>query len=163
MFVRFVCLSVCRHVFAGGLQQYIAESDKRTIAPEELSVRSPPLINTSTPLIAHSNGLTNLQFPSAVDIQRNRDLIKPWLDNCEPFIVVGPEGCGKTLLLTSMFKLVKGATVSTIHCSAQTNATHVMQKLIESCSSFSTAKGRVLRPREGERLILFLKDLNLAS
>ena len=79
----------------------------------------------------------------------------------EPFILVGPEGCGKTLLLRSMFQDLKSASVSTIHCSAQTQAKHVVEKLMTMCSQFTTNKGRVLRPKEGDRLILFLKDLNL--
>jgi dynein heavy chain 2 len=33
--------------------------------------------------------------------------------------------------------------------------------LEESCAVFTTSKGRVYRPREGDRLVLFLKDLNL--
>jgi dynein heavy chain 2 len=113
-----------------------------TIATEDLSMSSPPIIET-------------------VDVQRNRAMIKPWLDNASPFVVVGPEGCGKTLLLTHMFKELKSTSVVTLHCSAQTQSMHVIRKLDEGCGSHTTKTGRVLRPREGERLILFLKDLNL--
>jgi dynein heavy chain 2 len=63
--------------------------------------------------------------------------------------------------LREAFKLQRGATVATINCNAQTNASHVVQKLDSSCGVFTTAAGRVYRPKEGERLILFLKDLNL--
>ncbi len=48
-----------------------------------------------------------------------------------------------------------------MHCSAQTTAAHVQAKLLETCAVFTTNAGRVLRPKEGERLILYLKDLNL--
>jgi dynein heavy chain 2 len=82
--------------------------DNKPVNPEEMSVRSPPVVQT-------------------VDVQRNRDLVMPWLEHMEPTIVVGPEGCGKTLLLTQCFKRLKSASVSTIHCSAQTAAAHVMQ------------------------------------
>ena len=81
--------------------------------------------------------------------------------------------------------------VAVIHCSAQTTATHVLQKLaqvmdreqqhthnirwdtmcmyiplpvcvcLQVCMVISTNTGRVYRPRDCERLILFLKDLNL--
>mmetsp|Transcript_41826 Transcript_41826/g.82044 ORF Transcript_41826/g.82044 Transcript_41826/m.82044 type:complete len:4055 (+) Transcript_41826:307-12471(+) len=120
--------------------QFAHENTK--IPSDGLSVSSPPIINT-------------------VDMQRNRAIIQPWLKNMEPFILVGPEGCGKTLLLRSMFQDLKSASVSTIHCSAQTQAKHVVEKLMTMCSQFTTNKGRVLRPKEGDRLILFLKDLNL--
>jgi len=124
----------------GRLENYAYREEP--IPFESLSFRSPPLVNT-------------------VDMQRNRDLVMSWLQNMEPFLLVGPEGCGRTLLLEHCFKTIKHATVTTIHCSAQTNASHVLSKLAECCATFSTAKGRVLRPKEGERLILFLKDLNL--
>lgn len=121
-------------------QQYVHQDT--AIDSQTLSVQNPPMIHT-------------------VDIQRNMAMIKPWLTKQQPFILVGPEGCGKTLLLTNMFKDLKATSVVTIHCSAQTQSKHVIQKLDEGCASFSTKTGRVLRPKEGERLILFLKDLNL--
>jgi dynein heavy chain 2 len=112
------------------------------ISMDSISFRSPPVVQT-------------------IDVQRNRDMILPWLQDLQPFILVGPEGAGKTLLLEDAFKTLKHCMVTTIHCSAQTNASHVLQKLNDNCSVFSTNKGRVYRPKEGERLILFLKDLNL--
>ena len=121
-------------------QQYAHEDQK--IAKENLSAQCPGLVRT-------------------IDVQRNEAVIQPWLDNLEPFILVGPEGCGKSLLLTNMFKHIKGASVATVHCSSQTVAKHIIQKLNETCNLFTTNKGRCLRPKEGDRLILFLKDLNL--
>lgn len=126
--------------FDGSFQTYLP--DDTDLVPEELSATSPPIINT-------------------VDVQRNRDLVKPWLKSMEPFILVGPEGCGKSLLLSNSFKKIRGTSIATIHCSAQTKASHVIQRLSEACASFSTSTGRVLRPKEGDRLILWLKDLNL--
>lgn len=34
------------------------------------------------------------------DIQRNKGMISPWLqhDTKQPFLIVGPEGCGKELV-----------------------------------------------------------------
>lgn len=121
-------------------QQFVHEDKK--IPKESLLAQSPPIIRT-------------------VDVQRNEALIQPWLDSMKPFILVGPEGCGKSLLLLNMFKKLKSTSVAPIYCSSQTVATHVIQKLNDSCNMFSTNKGRCLRPKEGDRLILFLKDLNL--
>lgn len=114
------------------------------VSLEQISFRAPPVVQT-------------------VDVQRNRDMIMPWLQRREPFLLVGPEGSGRTLLLEDCFASLKHCSVATIHCSAQTNASHVLQKLNDNCSVFSTNKGRVYRPKEGDRLILFLKDLNLCK
>ena len=124
------------------LQSYAMR--EAAVSLEQISFRAPPVVQT-------------------VDVQRNRDLIMPWLQRREPFLLVGPEGSGRTLLLEDCFQSLKHSNVATIHCSAQTNASHVLQKLNDNCSVFSTNKGRVYRPKEGDRLILFLKDLNLCK
>ena len=67
----------------------------------------------------------------------------------------------QTLLLEHSFAALKGTSVTTINCSAETSAAHVISKLNDSCAILSTPKGRVFRPKEGDRLIIFLKDLNL--
>ena len=48
-----------------------------------------------------------------------------------------------------------------VHCSAQTGPDHVLQKLGQTCMVISTNTGRVYRPKDSERLILYLKDINL--
>ena len=40
-------------------------------------------------------------------IQRDIALVKPLLDNDESFVLVGPEGCGKNLVITSLIKQMK--------------------------------------------------------
>ena len=56
---------------------------------------------------------------------------------------------------------MKSTSVAVLHCSAQTNATHVMQKLTQACVVATRQSGKVFRPKEGERLVLYLKDINL--
>ncbi len=65
------------------------------------------------------------------DVQRNLAMLTPWLsgDSKQPFIIVGPEGCGKELLLRHSFEQLRSVHVAVIHCSAQTAAKHIMQKL----------------------------------
>ena len=48
-----------------------------------------------------------------------------------------------------------------IHCNAQTSPLHVIQKLTQTCMVITTNTGRVYKPKDCERLILYLKDLNL--
>ncbi|KAG8470560.1 hypothetical protein KFE25_008981 [Diacronema lutheri] len=95
------------------------------------------------------------------DVQRDTAMVMPWIERMEPFILVGPEGCGKSMLLAHAFGTIRGAQVAVVHCSAQTKAQHVIQKLSQVCLSSATQAGRVFRPKDGSRLILYLKDINL--
>ncbi|GAB1603232.1 cytoplasmic dynein 2 heavy chain 1-like isoform X1, partial [Argonauta hians] len=79
----------------------------------------------------------------------------------QPFILVGPEGCGKSLLLQHCFQQLRSVSVATVHCNAQTTPVHLLQKLDQMCLMVSTNTGRRYRPKDGERLILYLKDINL--
>ena len=96
-----------------------------------------------------------------VSMQRTAKLIERWIERMEPFVLVGPEGCGKSCLIKSLIRQRRNTSVATLHCNAQTTAEHVILKIRQSCSLFSTNSGKVYRPREGDRLVLFLKDINL--
>ena len=65
------------------------------------------------------------------------------------------------LLLNHCFKKLRSTQVAIIHCNAQTSPLHVIQKLTQTCMAITTNTGRVYKPKECERLILYLKDLNL--
>lgn len=65
------------------------------------------------------------------------------------------------MLLKHCFEQLRSTQVAVVHCSAQTNPTHVLQKLSQSCMVLNTNTGRVYRPKDCERLVLYLKDLNL--
>jgi dynein heavy chain 2 len=45
----------------------------------------------------------------------------------------------------------RSASITYLHCNAQTSAEHVMQKIRQLCVLQSSTSGRVFRPREGER------------
>eukprot|EP01061_Rhynchopus_euleeides_P011972 TRINITY_DN21580_c1_g1_i2.p1 TRINITY_DN21580_c1_g1~~TRINITY_DN21580_c1_g1_i2.p1 ORF type:complete len:3556 (+),score=1754.90 TRINITY_DN21580_c1_g1_i2:217-10884(+) len=98
-----------------------------------------------------------------VDVQRTCSVIRPWITTGSerPFLLVGPEGCGKSSSVLTMLQEVKGVKVAIINCSAQTEGTHIQQKLQQMCNKVSTAEGQALRPKECERLVLLLKDVNL--
>ena len=93
--------------------------------------------------------------------QRTLKVMEAWIDNMEPFILVGPEGCGKSMLINYAFRQKKNVGIATIHCNAQTTADDIINKIAQSCSLFSSPEGRVYRPRDCERLVLYLKDVNL--
>lgn len=53
-----------------------------------------------------------------VAIQRDIAMIRPWLDRGDSFILVGPEGCGKNLLIRNQIKQMKSTQLAIIHCNA---------------------------------------------
>ncbi|KAA0149393.1 hypothetical protein FNF29_05946 [Cafeteria roenbergensis] len=92
---------------------------------------------------------------------RNLAVLAPWFQAGDPVVVVGPPGCGKSLLVKQATGLSRGAKLVTLHCSAQTSPEHVVQKLKQSCGLFSSTTGRVFRPKEGDRMVLFLRGIDL--
>lgn len=96
-------------------------------------------------------------------VQRGVDGILPWLDTKykQPFLLIGPDGCGKHLVLKQCFSQLRSTQVATVHCSAQTNPNNIIQKLAQTCIQLSSINGRVYKPKECENLILYLKDINL--
>jgi len=107
-------------------------------------------INVENPPMVHTIGA-----------QRDSQLINKWIETNEPFILVGPEGCGKNLLLNSVFSKLKSTHVATIHCDAETTASHLMQKLKQMCTQSGSSQGKVYRPKDALKLIIVLKDINL--
>lgn len=70
------------------------------------------------------------------------DTVKVWLNNSEPFILVGPQGCGKSLLIEHLVAESKSS-ITTLHCNAATTAMHVIQKIEQACALFSRCVGCV--------------------
>ncbi|KAL6598153.1 dynein heavy chain and region D6 of dynein motor-domain-containing protein [Neocallimastix sp. 'constans'] len=103
----------------------------------------------------------SLPVIETVSVQRTVDIIMPWLKKQEPFIFVGPEGAGKQMILRTCFNKLHSVNVVTIHCNSQTKAVHIIRQLHQYCLSISTNQGRALKPKDCERLILYLKDINL--
>jgi dynein heavy chain 2 len=96
-----------------------------------------------------------------ITVQRTLSVLNCWIDNMEPFILVGPEGCGKSMVINHAFKQRKNIGIATLNCNAQTIADDIINKIAQSCSLYSAPEGRVYRPRDCERLVLYLKDINL--
>jgi dynein heavy chain 2 len=94
-------------------------------------------------------------------VQRTLASIENWINQMEPFILVGPEGCGKSMIINYAFRQKRNVGIASINCNAQTTAQDVINKIAQTCSLFSSPEGRVYRPRDCERLVLYLKDINL--
>lgn len=82
--------------------------------------------------------LTNpsqLPIINTTQVLRGVDGIMPWLDSKHkrPFLLIGPDGCGKSLVLKQCFTMLRSTQVAIIHCSAQTTPSNVLQKLAQTC------------------------------
>ncbi|KPA81036.1 putative dynein heavy chain [Leptomonas pyrrhocoris] len=115
-----------------------------TVTPTELLAGRAPVVQT-------------------IEVQRLVSMFQPLLDDpkCTPIFVVGPEGCGKGALLEHVFAARPSFRTATINCSAQTSSTHVVQKIEQMCVMMNSNVGPIYRPREGERLVIILKNVNL--
>ncbi|CAJ1327577.1 unnamed protein product [Effrenium voratum] len=129
--------------------QLSSATSEITLEEVQRSAVLPPLVPTSTVL-------------------RNMDLFSTWLAQEQPFIVSGPEGAGKNLLIRHAIQRLQNESdaslnVAVLNCNAQTSSKDVLQKLRQFCSISTGNTGRIYRPREGRRLVLYLKDINLPT
>lgn len=106
---------------------------------------------------------SQLPIINTTQVLRGVDGIMPWLSHKvkKPFLLIGPDGCGKSLVLKQCFTQLRSTQVAIIHCSAQTTPSNILQKLAQTCIQLSSISGRVFKPKECENLILYLKDINL--
>jgi dynein heavy chain 2 len=162
-----------------GLGGNMTQNKKLDLSKQVFHWMNTVLPDARKPLATYFNSsgcLATYQFdiPSTIDVhhlpliltpsvQSTLDTIRPWLstDGLQPFLLVGPEGCGKEILLRWCFDSLHSTQVTTVHCSAQTSPEHILQNLTQLCFTTSTNTGRVLRPKDSERVILYLKDINL--
>ena len=99
-------------------------------------------------------------------VLQKMDLFKTWLADEQPIIVSGPEGCGKNLLIRHSIGRLQDEfdltfNVIVLHCNARTSSKDVLQKLRQFCSITTGTSGRIYRPKEGRRLVFYMKDINL--
>ncbi|GAB6032228.1 Cytoplasmic dynein 2 heavy chain 1 [Chamberlinius hualienensis] len=95
----------------------------------------------------------------------SRDLVINLLTSKEreSFVLLGPEGCGKSTLFQHCLMQIRSIQVATINCTATTNQQTVISKMEEMCISLSCPTGKVYKPKECERLVLYFKNLNLVK
>ena len=95
---------------------------------------------------------SQLPIIKTTQIQRGVDGIMAWFDSKyrKPFLLIGPDGCGKSLVLRQCFNELRSVQVATVHCSAQTSPSHVLQKLAQTCIQISSINGRVYKPKDCE-------------
>eukprot|EP00736_Rhodelphis_marinus_P001173 Rmarinus@m.17616 len=137
------------------------DADSQSLRPLYATEAAPPNADT---LIKHGcSGQGGVPVVPTVGVRRIQETVMRWLEDGDPFLLAGPAGCGKSMVLSSCFEKLANCKVAIVHCSAQTAAKHVINKIEQSCICVSSSNGRVFRPKESEKLVLYLKDLNLAK
>jgi dynein heavy chain 2 len=77
--------------------------------PDENVISDTKQFSTGYPIIKTSSTKANLY------------ILKMWLENNEPFIVVGPEGAGKSLLISYATSQLRSCQITTLNCTSQTS------------------------------------------
>ena len=80
----------------------------------------------------------------------------------------GPEDTGKNFLIRHSISRLQDEfdltfNVAVLHCNARTLSKDVLQKLRQFCLITTGTSGRIYRPKEGRRLIFYMKDISLPS
>lgn len=88
--------------------------------------------------------------------------LRPWIKNNEPFIIAGPEGCGKeTLVRAGFLELAEKVRFVTVYCNSQLTSKQLLSKIYDHTIKSTTASGKTLKPKDCTRLVVFIKDVNL--
>lgn len=118
-----------------------------------------------------SDDITNLSVDSqkyktvlfkTASIKSSCDLIRNIFKNSEgpSFLICGPNGNAKSLLIDSIIAEFTGYQLVTIKCSAQLNANQVLHILKQNCLVVSGIRGKEYKPKQ-TRLVLFMKNIDL--
>lgn len=94
----------------------------------------------------------------------NLSILVPWMAQGKSVLLVGPEGCGKQVLVEAAVERLRTkekVELCVIHCNAKTTSRDLLFKLRQLCLKGSCATGRILRPKGCQRLVVVLKELNL--
>nr|XP_040568861.1 cytoplasmic dynein 2 heavy chain 1-like [Lepeophtheirus salmonis] len=154
----------CKEVFTKEVLSWIGESSSslkyNTIYYNESSdrIESYLILDSESLNLGPSFSLPLIHTP---EVQFTISQVKDALLRNEPFLLVGPECSGKSIILQYAFDRMRSTVVATIHCYANITPKDVVHKLSQSCISLSSSNGsKIFRPKEAEKLILYFKNLN---
>uniref|UniRef100_A0A0N4ZU30 Cytoplasmic dynein 2 heavy chain 1 n=1 Tax=Parastrongyloides trichosuri TaxID=131310 RepID=A0A0N4ZU30_PARTI len=97
--------------------------------------------------------------------QSRKDIMSLWLHegNRHPILIYGSDGCGKEFLVKSCLEDDNDSTFVTIYCSAQTEPIHIDKILTQHSLQVSSVNGKILKPKDKNNLVVYIKGLNLSS
>ncbi|KAK6637824.1 hypothetical protein RUM44_008246 [Polyplax serrata] len=113
----------------------------------------------------HSDGSTSTELSLVLTPtgRMNAIALEPWINSNQPLLICGPEGSGKTLLINYCLSKQPALEVTTIFCGQLITPDHVIQKLRQVCSVTTSSTGRILKPKNSQKLVLLFKNLELAT
>lgn len=83
-------------------------------------------------------------------------------DSFSPFMLIGPHGIGKTLMISSVVAEMSGYQLIVINCSAQLSTHQVLTSIKEACLVVSGFMGKEYKPKQ-PRLIMLFKNIDLLN
>ncbi|GAB0096653.1 Cytoplasmic dynein 2 heavy chain 1 [Sergentomyia squamirostris] len=92
----------------------------------------------------------------------NMEVLRTFLrgESRSPFLIVGPAGCGKTLLLKATVAEFSGYQLITINCSAQLTVSYVLYILKQHFLVISGIRGREYKPKYN-RIVAYFRNIHL--
>lgn len=78
-------------------------------------------------------------------------------------LIVGPSHSGKTRILQRILGNLSIRTCINISCTSVTNSQVIISKLKQNCLSIPSSNGRIMRPKNSDRLVLYIKDLHVVK
>ena len=86
-------------------------------------------------------------------------LFLPYVNNCEPFMIIGPHGCGKSKVIKHAFSFQSQVVFATIHCNEYTKPNEVKGIIKKKCH-LTSINGQTYSPINAKKLIILFKNID---
>ncbi|CCW61964.1 unnamed protein product [Phytomonas sp. EM1] len=111
-------------------------------------------------ILAEQVGINDTVIPT-IDTCRHESLLHAWLSAGRSAILCGPPGSGKTMSITSVLNSSPEYDAVFLNFSSGTSVKTVLKSLEQHCRVQNTARGFIMTPASGKRLLLFCDEINL--
>ena len=123
-----------------------SDNNEERITPFERPIHSATQSETNIILTKH--------------VQRAKIMLRPWIDGFHSFLLIGPNGCGKATILRHLFSQCENVQLKIIYCSSRTGPEVVRLYIKEMCSLFTASDCNIYRPKNSQRLVLILTNID---
>jgi len=76
-------------------------------------------------------------------------------------ILTGPIGCGKSMIINQILSNLKSICLIKIDCNPKTTAIELIKKLSNNSVAINSANGKIWKPKEGIKFVLYIRNVNL--
>eukprot|EP00796_Vickermania_ingenoplastis_P010182 gene10185-7133_t len=114
------------------------------------------------PILAEQVGANDTVIPT-VDTKRHQDLLTSWIGTGRSAILCGPPGSGKTMSINAVLSHSPEYEAAFLNFSSGTSVDIILKSLEQYCTVANTARGYVMSPSSGKRLLLFCDEINLPA